>query len=103
MVQDCWTPTVVAAGTGDVQGVVATPRMKLMGVGVAETAGTAAAAEVTLHHGTSSSGPLLCPSLNLTADGCTIFPLGGGIPCPNGIYVNRVSGNSELILYTHNG
>jgi hypothetical protein len=77
--------------------------MKLMGVGVAETAGTAAAAEVKLHHGTSSSDPLLCPSMNLTADGTGILPFGGGIPCPNGIYVNRVSGNTELILYTHNG
>lgn len=94
-------PTVVAADTADAQVVAATPGLRLMAVSGAETAGTAAAAEAILRHGTSTAGAKLLPPMNFTADG--FLPptlLGAGIPCPNGIFLDRVSGNTEFIVYT---
>ena len=94
----------VASGTDDVQGLTASGGDKdafarLCGFSIAETAESAAVAEVILHHGTSSSGARIMAPINLAADGFGTFWYPPGIPVPQGIYVNRVSGTSELVFY----
>lgn len=93
-------PVVVASGTGDVQAVSGTKyNLRLVGFSVAETAGTAATAEVVLRHGTAATDDPLVAPINLAADGFGTFWYPPGIPCPNGIYVDRVSGTTTLVLY----
>lgn len=91
----------VDSGTGDVQGVAANSYLALIGFTVAETAGTAAAAEVILRHGTTASAPILVGPINLAADGFNSYWFGEyGIYCPNGIFVDRVAGTTTLQIYT---
>ena len=97
-------PVEVVADTVDVQGVGAGESLKLMGFSVAETASTAAAAEVVLRHGTGSGDPLLVAPINLKADGFGNPWFGDkGVDCQNGIFVDRISGNTALVLYVEGG
>ena len=98
-------PVAIAAGTGDQQGVNPHLALKLLGFSVAETAGTAAAAEVIIRHGESSSDPQLVAPINLDPNGFGIRPVGGekGVECPKGIFIDRVSGNTSLVLYIEGG
>jgi len=89
----------VAAGTADVAAVAANPNLKLIGVAIAETASSAAAAEVAIRHGTAATDPFLVPNVNLDANGFGIEWFGHGVSCANGIYVDRIAGNTTLVLY----
>jgi hypothetical protein len=88
----------VPAGTGDVAAVAAKPTLRLRGYSVAETAASAAIAEVILRHGTAAGDPMLTAPMNLAADGYLPSPP-MDVSCPNGIYVDRVGGNTTVILY----
>lgn len=91
--------TEVASGTGAVQGLPAGADLRLMGISVAESAGTPATAEVNLYHGTSATAPALM-LFNLAANESVREWFGSdGICCPGGVFVNRVSGSSWLVLY----
>lgn len=92
---------VVAAGIADVQGVAATANLRLVGYSVRESAATPAAASVSLRHGTLATDPLLLPTVVLAAGGRLEHWFGpDGIACPGGIFVDRATGNTELVLYT---
>ena len=96
---------VVDAGAADSQAVPATPagsdiQWVLWGFSAAETAGTAATAECVLRHGNGPTSPILVAPMNFAADGFgypTFFPV--PLPVPNGIYVDRVSGTTTIVLY----
>ncbi len=94
------TPVAVAAGTGDAQIVNARRGLRLRGFSCAETASSAAAAEFILRHGTSTGDPQLVSPVNLNANGVG-FPWFGthGIDCPDGIFLDRISGNTSLVVY----
>lgn len=93
-------PVVVAAGTGDNAIVAARLGLRLMGLSVAETASSAAVASVDIRHGDSATDPILVPVMNCEADGFDTFWFGHhGIDCPDGIFINRVTGNTTLVLY----
>jgi hypothetical protein len=95
------SPKHVASGTGDVDsGIAAANGLRLRGYSIAETAASAAAAEVKLHHGTTATGILLVAPINLAADGHGGWHWGAdGIACPNGIFVERIAGTTELVIY----
>ena len=94
------TATPIATGTADVQGFAATAGLRLMGYSVRESAGSAAVAALNLRHGTTATDPLLAVS-ELAANGADNAWFGPqGINCPNGIFVDRVAGETELVLYT---
>lgn len=95
------TVTVIASNSADEQGVAATSGLVLLGFDVTESAGSAAAAEVILRHGTSTAGPMLAAPINLDANGCTgpIF-FAYPVACASGIFIDRVSGSSTVVLYT---
>jgi hypothetical protein len=94
------TSTKVTSGTGNAQGIAATANMRLCGFSAREKAGSAAAASFNLYAGTDNTGTLLAV-IELAADGSVqhSFPA-GGLNAAAGIYVERVSGTSEIVLHT---
>lgn len=94
------TATPVASGTGDAQGVEAADGLRLMGYSVRESAGSAAVADFNLRHGGANDDPLLVVG-ELAANGSDVRWFGPqGLACPDGVWVERVSGETELVLYT---
>jgi hypothetical protein len=94
------TAAPVASGTADVQGVAASPNLRLVGWSVTEDAATAAAAQVRLTHGTATTDPELF-DITLAADQSTREFFGpDGIAVPNGVFVDRVAGTTKLTLFT---
>ena len=89
----------IVAGTGDNAIVAARWNLKLWGFTVAETASSAAAAEVAIRHGTAATAPLLAARMNLDANGFDGWWFGQGIDCPDGIFIDRIAGNTEVVLY----
>jgi hypothetical protein len=95
----------VASGTSDVQ--VIPPRNPsdllgyvLWGYSSSETAGTADVAEAVIRHGVSSSAPILVAPINFAADGHgypTFFPF--PLPVPDGLFLDRVSGDTTFVFY----
>lgn len=93
---------LAAAGTADVEAMVAAhATLRLCGLSVAETAATAAAAEIIMLHGaTQAAGVIVVAPINVGADGFGVFWFeNGGIPCPNGITLDRVSGTTTVVAY----
>lgn len=94
------TSTPVASGTADAQGIAAAAGLRLIGFSVAETAATAADAELVLRHGTLATDPILC-RITLSPDESARDWFGpDGIAVASGVFVDRVTGTSELTLFT---
>jgi hypothetical protein len=90
----------VPSGSGDGVACYPDPKLILHGFSSAESAGSASTAEVVIRHGVGSSGQMVCAPINFAADGFgypTFFP--HPVPCPNGIFIDRVSGSTTIILY----
>ena len=93
----------VASGTGDVQVLAASTFLRLIGFSVGESAASAATAEIKIHNGTDVNAEVVVPACNLAADGFGTFWYGpDGIPCEGGIFLNRVSGTTEVVIYYSN-
>lgn len=93
--------TVVMAGdTGSSVVREADPQLVLWGFSAAETAVSGAAAEAVIRHGTSANGSMIFAPINFAAEGFA-YPtfLPNPVQCPNGIYLERRSGNTTFILY----
>lgn len=86
--------TIATAATTDEQGVAATANMRLMGYSIRETA--AGAAVVELCHGTSNATPIVTEAI--AASGSVTRWLGDGVPVPNGIWIERISGGSTRVV-----
>jgi hypothetical protein len=85
----------VASGTADAQAVAGSAT--LVGFSARENAGTAAAATVILRNGTAATDPIVAV-IELAADSSQTEKI-PAVDCPNGIYVDRVAGTSELVVY----
>lgn len=91
--------TAVAATAADVQGLAATAGLRLMGFSITEAAAAAAAAEVSLRHGTTATDPEII-SVNLAADGSARDFFGpDGVAVPSGVFVDIVAGTAKLTLF----
>lgn len=85
----------VASGTVDAQGFNGS--CALVGVFVRESAATAAAAEVILRDGTAATAPLrLAFDLGANEEQFLNLP---AIEFATGVFVDRVAGETELVLY----
>jgi hypothetical protein len=94
------TPTAIASGSGDAAGVAPTANLRLMGYSVRESAASPDDASFVIRHGALASDPALV-FVEVSADQSTTEWLGeDGIACPNGIFIDRVSGSTEIVLYT---
>jgi hypothetical protein len=72
----------------------------LHGYSTAETALTASTAEIIIRHGTNAAAEMIAAPINFALDGCgqpLFFPQ--PLPCPKGIFIDRVSGETTIILY----
>ena len=93
-------PIEVTNSGGNIQAVQPKATLVLWGVSAAETAGSAGTAECVIRHGNGITSPMLFAPMNFAADGfCypTFVPF--PMQCPNGIFVERRSGQTTLILY----
>lgn len=92
--------TNIPTGTADAQGIAGQANLRLLGFSINESAATAAAASLILRHGAAATDPEIM-DLTLAADGQTDRWFGpDGISIPNGLFVDRVSGETKLTLYT---
>ena len=85
----------VATGTADTQGV--SGAQTLVGYSIRESAGTAAVATVILRNGTSTSDPAVA-IIELAANASETRAL-PAVECASGVFVDRVAGETELVLY----
>jgi hypothetical protein len=85
----------VAAGTADAQAT--TSAVSIVGVSVREAAATAAAAALVLRNGTAATDPARV-FVELAANESKTFEL-PGVDFPDGVFVDRESGTTELVLY----
>jgi hypothetical protein len=93
-----YTYTTIAANTTDEAGKAAADGLVLLGVSVRETA--AGAATLNIEHGTANSSPVLA-AINLAASGSTMLWFGPqGLPCPNGVWIERLTGTTQVHLIT---
>jgi hypothetical protein len=70
-----------------------------MGFSVRETTGTAAAV-LNLHHGTSNAGPILVTVSLGASESAREWYGPDGIAAASGIYLDRVSGTSQVSVYS---
>lgn len=94
--------TAVASGTVDVDAALAAKAgLRLKGYAIKEDAGVAAAAELMLLHGaTVGAGALIGAHHDLVANGeKERWFDDDGLPIPNGISIDRVSGTTKITLY----
>lgn len=89
--------TVLAAGTADAAAVAATPNLRLIGFSAVETAG--AAASFSIQEGTSTDLTKELMGVTLTANESTREFPPDGIPCPGGIWVDRITGTTRITIY----
>ena len=93
-----YTYTTIAAASGDEAGIAATGRLRLMGVSVRETA--AGVATLNIEHGIANSSPIMLP-INLAAAGSLTLWFGPqGLPCAGGIWIERLTGTTQVVLIT---
>jgi hypothetical protein len=93
-----YTYTTVAAGTTDEAGIAAAHGLRLMGYSVRETA--AAVATLNIEHGTANSSPKMAV-INLAASVTKDAWFGPqGLPCEGGIWIERLTGTTEVNLIT---
>lgn len=85
----------VASGTADAQAV--SGASTLAGWSVRESAASAAAASVTLRNGTNSASPAVA-LIELAADASQAVSV-PAVDCPDGVFVDRVAGTTEVVLY----
>lgn len=87
----------VAVGTGDAQAVAATRGLRLIGWSVRETAGAVATLNVV--HGTTTSDPVVGVINLAAAQSDTQWCGPDGIDCPNGIFIDRLTGTTLVHIY----
>jgi hypothetical protein len=98
MIVGNYTYTTVTAGTGDEAGLAAAAGLRLMGLSVRETAG--AVATLNIEHGTANSSPIM-DAINLAAAGTVTHWFGPqGLPCAGGIWIERLTGTTQVNLIT---
>ena len=96
------TTTLSTASSNDsLTMVAANVNLRLLSYSILET--TNAAALVVLRHGTTLADPPLAYEA-IAASGSKVFAFPPpGLPCPNGICLDRVSGKTEVCTHTTTG
>ena len=89
----------IISGAGDVAAQGAQPGLRLLGYCINESAGTPAAARVSILNGAAAGAPEVSDE-RLAASGQVFRWFGdSGIACPDGIFVDRTAGNTKLTIY----
>ena len=90
---------VLPAATTSLAAIAATPNLRLIAVSVIETAGSAALVSVQEGTGTDLTKEVI--ALSLSANEAKSIHIAGdhGVPCPGGIWVNRLSGTTRVVVH----
>lgn len=100
MLNDQMTATPIASGTTDAQAVAATLGLRLMGYSVKENAGSPDVATLVVRNGTTS-GDTAIVNINLAASGSDTQWYGPqGVPVDAGVFIDRLTGESTIVVYT---
>jgi hypothetical protein len=95
------TRTTIASGTGNAAVIAPTTGLRLLGFSITEDAGSPAVARASIQEGASAAINTEIAGINLAASGSLNLWFGEhGIPCPGGIYLNRISGTTRAVFYT---
>lgn len=94
------TPNTVASGTGDTAIVAATASLRLIGFACKEDAGSPAAAEFILRHGDDAADPILIPVKLAAGESRADWFGPDGIACASGIFLDRVTGTTQVTIFT---
>jgi hypothetical protein len=98
MLSTNYTYTTIATSAGDEAGIAGAVGLRLLGVSVRETA--AAAATLNIEHGVANSSPVMVP-INVAASSSVTLWFGPqGLPCANGVWLERLSGSTLVTLIT---
>lgn len=90
----------IASGTASAAAVAPTANLRLLGFSITESAGSPAAAQVSIQEGTGADIATEISGVNLAASESAREWYGEhGIPCPGGIYFNRISGTTRAVIY----
>lgn len=90
--------TEVASGTADAQAVAALASLRFLGFSVRENA--AGAAEFIIRHGTQATDPPLAFVKLAAGESVREWYGPQGLVATNGIFVDRVSGTTHLVVYS---
>lgn len=92
---------VNAAVGADVDAAVAAgPSLRLLGLAWAETAGTPAVSSFNVVHGaTGAGGTLLVPVATAASGSGALWFGDAGIACPNGLSIDWVAGEIDIVLF----
>ena len=94
------TPNTITSGTGDTAVVAATAGLRLMGFACQEDAGTPAAASFYLRHGDDATDPILIPVKLAASESRADWFGPDGIAAASGIYLDRVTGTTQVTVFT---
>jgi hypothetical protein len=90
----------IASGTSSLAAAAPTPRLRLLGYSVTESADLPATAIVSIQEGAGTDLTKEMVGVSLLASGSQTVWMGEhGAPCPGGIWVNRISGSTRIVLY----
>lgn len=95
-----YTYTNVAAGTANAAGIAAAASQRLMGFCAQESAGSPAVASLNIRHGTANTDTIMFNIGLLASDSKVVWLGPGGVPAQNGVYIDRVAGNTTVTLIT---
>lgn len=90
---------VLAAGTGSAAAVAATPNLRLISVSAIETAGSTAGVSIQESAGTDLTKEVIAVSLAANDAKGPLTWGEHGVPCVGGIWVNRLSGTSRVVIH----
>jgi hypothetical protein len=93
-----YTYTTIAAASGDEAGLAPAVGLRLVGVSVRETA--AGVATLNIEHGIANSSPIMLPINLAAAESKTLWFGPQGIPCASGIWIERLTGTTQVVLIT---
>lgn len=86
-----------ALASGNTGAQAFTGSVTIYGYSARESAGTPAVASLVLRNGTSAAGAPIA-FITLAAGGSQIVSL-PGIDCPAGVFADRLTGTSEVVLF----
>jgi len=90
----------VASGTSSLAIVAPTVNLRLIGFSVAESAGSPAACSISLQESAATDLTKEMAAYSLPASGAATVMFGeNGIPCPGGIWLNRIAGSCRVVVY----
>lgn len=93
------TAVLIASGTADAKVYDAYRGLRYHGFSAAENAGTPAVASFHLENGIAAALGAIVETVSLGASVSRSNFIPQGIPCPDGIFLDRIAGTTIVVVY----